>query len=528
VHESELVLALLVPVAALAVLARRLGVPYPILLVIGGLLLGLVPGLPRVELEPDTVFLLFLPPMLYIAGFFTSIRDFRANARPIGSLAVGLVLATIVVVGAVAHAVVPGLSWPAAFLLATIVSPPDAIAATTVLQRLGAPRRLVAILEGESLLNDATALTAYRAALAAVVVGTFSPADTGLRFLLALGGVPIGLAVGWAIAHVRRRLNDPPVEIVISLLTPYAAYLPAEELGFSGVLATVAAALYLSRRQAELMEPQTRLSGRAVWETLVFVLTGLVFILIGLQLPGVIEHLGQESLGSLLGSAAAVSLAAIAVRFVWIYLTQYLPHPIMHGHDDPHPPPRELFVASWAGMRGVVSLAAALALPRTLADGSPFAERDLLVFLTFGVILVTLVGQGLTLPLVMRWLHVGADGADEAAEEQRARSAAAQAAVARIEELAEEWPGHLPLVDALRAQYGHRLSHLGEHDADGPGAAADPAQEQELLEHHSIKRAVIEAERAAVHELFQSGAIHDTVLRRLERDLDLEELRMDA
>ena len=527
-HALELVLVLLVPVAALAVLARRLGVPYPILLVVGGLLLGLVPGLPRVELEPDTVFLLFLPPMLYIAGFFTSIRDFRANARAIGSLAVGLVLATIVVVGAVAHAVVPGLSWPAAFLLAAIVSPPDAIAATTVLQRLGAPRRLVAILEGESLLNDATALTAYRAALAAVVIGAFSPSDTGLRFALALGGVPIGLAVGWAVAQVRRRLNDPPVEIVISLLTPYAAYLPAEQLGVSGVLATVAAAVYLSRRASELMEPETRLSGRAVWETAVFVMTGLVFILIGLQLPGVIASLGQESTASLLASAGAVTLAAIAVRFAWLYLTQYLPHPILHGHDDPHQSWQELFVAGWAGMRGVVSLAAALALPRTLADGSPFAERDLLVFLTFCVILVTLVGQGLTLPLVMRWLHVGADAADEAAEEQRGRSAAAQAAVARIEELAAQWPGHLPLVDALRVQYAHRLSHLGEHDGDGPAPIADPAHEQEMLEHRAIKRTVIEAERAAVLDLFQQGAIHDTVLRRLERDLDLEELRMEA
>ena len=527
-HPLELVLALLVPVAALAVLARRLGLPYPILLVVGGLLLGLVPGLPRVELEPDTVFLLFLPPMLYIAGFFTSIRDFRANARAIGSLAVGLVLATIAVVAVIAHAVVPGLSWAAAFLLGAIVSPPDAIAATTVLQRLGAPRRLVAILEGESLLNDATALTAYRAALATVVLGTFSLPDTGLRFALALGGVPIGLAVAWVVAQVRRRLNDPPVEILISLLTPYAAYLPAEHLGLSGVLATVAAALYMGRRASELMEPETRLSGRAVWETLVFVLTGLVFILIGLQLPGVAANLGQESLASLLRSAGAVSLAAIAVRFVWIYLTQHLPHPILHGHDDPHPPPQELFVAGWAGMRGVVSLAAALALPHALADGTPFAERDLLVFLTFAVILVTLVGQGLTLPLMMRWLHVGADAADEAVEEQHARSAAAQAAVARIEELAAEWPDHLPLVDALRAQYGHRLSHLGEHDADGPAPIADAAHEQEMLEHRLIKRAVIEAERAAVQDLFQHGAIHDTVLRRLERDLDLEELRMDA
>jgi Na+/H+ antiporter len=526
VHALELVLALLVPVTGLAVLARRWGVPYPILLVLGGLVLGLVPGLPRVELDPDAVLLLFLPPLLYVAAFFTSIRDFHANLRLIGSLAVGLVLATTLVVGVAAHAVVPGLGWPAAFLLAAIASPPDAIAATAVLQRLGAPRRLVAILEGESLLNDATALTAYRAALAAVVVGSFSLPDTGLRFAAALGGIPVGLAVGWVVAHVRRRLNDPPVEIVISILTPYAAYLPAEELGVSGVLAAVAAGLYLGRRAPELMEPQTRMSGRAVWDTLVFGLTGLVFILIGLQLPAVVANLGAWSPLSLLAATVAVNLAAIAVRFGWIYLTQLLPHPLVHARGDAHQPWQELFVAGWAGMRGVVSLAAALALPTTLADGRPFVERDLLVFLTFGVIVVTLVGQGLTLPLVMRGLGVVADGAGEDAQEQRARAAAAQAAAARIEELAAEWPDHLPLVETLRVLYGHRLSHLEEHDGLAP--IADPAQERELLEHRLIRRAVIDAERSAVLELFSSGAIHDEVLRRIERDLDLEELRMEA
>jgi Na+/H+ antiporter len=528
VHELELVLALLVPVVALAVVARRIGVPYPILLVLGGLALGLVPGLPSVELDPDVVFLIFLPPLLYRTGFLTSIRDFRTNLRPIASLAVGLVLATVVVVAVVAHAVVPGLSWPAAFLLAAIVSPPDAIAATAVMQRLGAPRQLVAILEGESLLNDATALTAYRAALAALLVGTFSPTDTALRFLVALGGVPIGLAVAWVVGYVRRRLNDPPVEIVISLLTPFVAYLPAEALGVSGVLATVAAGVYLGRSSSQLMEPETRLSGRAVWETLVFVLTGLAFILVGLQLPTVIAHLGGWTATALLVAAAAVSAAAILVRFAWLYLTQLLPHPLLHGAADAHQTWQELFVASWAGMRGAISLAAALALPTALADGTPFAERDLLVFLAFAVILVTLVGQGLTLPLVMRWLGVRAEGTDDELWEQRARAAAAQAAVARIEELAEEWPGHLPLIDALRAQYGHRLSHLAEHDPDGPAPIADPAHEQELLEHMLIKRAVIDAERQAVMALFEEGAIHDETLRRLERDLDLEELRMEA
>jgi CPA1 family monovalent cation:H+ antiporter len=529
VYTLEVVLMLLVPIAALAVLARRLGVPYPILLVLGGLALGLVPGLPRVDLEPDLVFFLFVPPLLYVAAFFTSIRDFRAHARPIGQLAIGLVLATVAVVALVAHAAIPGLSWPAAFVLGAIVSPPDAVAATAVLQRLGAPRRLVAVLEGESLLNDATALVAYRTALAAVATGSFSVGDAGLRFVVATGGVLVGLAVGWLVGQVRRRLQDPPVEIVVSLLTPFAAYLPAEELGVSGVLAVVAAGLYLGRRASRLMEAQTRLSGRAVWDTLVFVVNGLVFILIGLQLPGILADLAGHSVASLVGWGALVCLAVVLVRLGWVFLVQYLPERLVRSRrPERRTPWREVFVVGWAGMRGVVSLAAALALPTALPDGRPFPERDLLVFLTFCVIMVTLVGQGLSLPWVMRRLGVVADASAEI-EEQRARAAAAEAAVARIGELALEWPGHRPLVDTLQAQYAHRLSHLNEPvGADGAGQAPDPAAEQEMLEHRQIRRAVIEAERKAVLDLFEKGAIHDEVLRRIERDLDLEELRMEA
>jgi CPA1 family monovalent cation:H+ antiporter len=506
--------------------------PYPVLLVLGGLALGFVPGLPRVALAPDLAFLLFLPPFLYTAAFFTSIRDLRANLRPIASLAVGLVLATIAVVAVVAHWAVPGLSWPAAFVLAAIVSPPDAVAATAVLQRLGAPRRLVTILEGESLINDATALVAYRAALAAVATGAFSLWETGLRFLVvAAGGALVGLAVGVLAGIIRERLQDPPVEITISLLTPFAAYLPAEHLGVSGVLAVVAAGLYLGQRAARLMNAQTRVSGTVVWEFVIFILTGLVFILIGLQLPSALAALAERSRPSLLGQAALVSLAAVAVRVAWAFVAEYAPFwPSASGGDaGVRPSWHEALVVGWAGMRGVVSLAAALALPELLPDGRPFPERDLIVFLTFGVILVTLVGQGLTLPWLLRRLGVGGDGTEER-EESLARAAAVEAALARIERLAEEWPGHLPLIDTLRAQYGHRLSHLAEPiSADGAeGGASDPAAEQELIEHRKIRRAVIDAERGAVHDLAERGAIHVPVLRRVERDLDLEELRMEA
>jgi CPA1 family monovalent cation:H+ antiporter len=525
VHALELVLALLVPVAVLAVLARRLAIPYPILLVIGGLALGLVPGLPRVELEPDIVFLLFLPPLLYVAAFFTSAREFRASAKAISQLAVGLVLATTAAVAVVAHAAIPGLPWSVAFVLGAIVSPPDAIAATAVIQRLGAPRRLVTILEGESLINDATALVAYRVALMATVTGSFSLGDAGLRFAVALGGAAVGVLVAIPIAQLRRRLNDPPVEIVISLLTPFAAYLPAEALGVSGVLAAVAAGLYLGQRAPSLMQAETRLSGRAVWETLIFVLNGLVFILIGLQLPRILADLSSRSAASLLALGALVSLTVVLVRLVWVCLGRLLAGWLdRRGSHEPWP---IVLVIGWAGMRGVVSLATALALPGTLPDGQPFPARDLLVFLTFCVILATLVGQGLSLPWVMRQLGVGGDDADHL-EEHRARAAATEAAVARIEQLSEEWPGHLPLIESLRAQYAHRQSHVGgASDWDG-AHEHDPAADQEMLEHREIRRAIIDAERQAVLELFADGALHEEVRRRLERDLDLEELRMEA
>jgi CPA1 family monovalent cation:H+ antiporter len=529
-HEIELVLGLLVPVAVLAVLARRLGTPYPILLVLGGLALGFVPGLPHVALAPDLAFLLFLPPFLYTAAFFTSIRDFRAHLRPIATLAVGLVLATIVVVALVAHWAVPGLSWPAAFVLAAIVSPPDAVAATSVLQRLGAPRRMLTILEGESLVNDATALVAYRAAVAALATGVFSLWETGLRFVVvAVGGVLVGLFVAWLIGMIRERLQDPPVEITISLLTPFAAYLPAEELGLSGVLSVVAAGLYLGQRATRLMNAQTRVSGLAVWEFAIFVLTGLVFILIGLQLPLVLAALAERSLPLLLEQAAVVSLAAVAVRLAWVFVAEYAPlAPSTSGRDpDARPSWREALVVGWAGMRGVVSLAAALALPVLLPDGQPFPERDLIIFLTFGVILVTLVGQGLTLPWLLRRLGIGGDGTEER-EELLARARAVEAALTRIDALAAEWPTHLPLIETLRSQYAHRLSHLAEPLSGDGAAAPDPDAEQEMLEHRKIRRAVIDAERAAVQQLVERGAVHEAVQRRIERDLDLEELRMEA
>jgi len=515
----ELVLLLLVAIAVLATVARRVGLPYPILMVLGGLVLGFVPGIPRFELAPELVFLVFLPPLLYYAGFFSSVRDFKANTRPIMLLAVGLVIFTIVVIAVVARTLVPSLPWAAAFALGAIVAPPDALAASAVFRRLGAPRRVVTILEGESLLNDATALVAYRFALVALATGAFSVGEAAMRFVLVGGaGVVIGLAVAFAVAWLRSRLSDTPVNITVSLLTPFAAYLPAERLGASGVLAAVTAGLYLGRKASRLMSSETRLTGAAVWQMVVFILNGLAFTLIGLQLPLVLERLEGRSGATLAWLAVAISLAVIVARFVWVYPATYLPRLVSARlrARDPYPPWRAVFVVAWAGMRGVVSLALALALPHEVP------ERDLLIFLTFAVILATLVGQGLSLPLLIRWLGVGEDG-DPAHDESHARAATAEAAVARLDELAVEWPTHMELIDQLRAIYQHRTRHVDAHHDGETGAA-----EQELLEHRQIRHAVIEAERQAAIQMRDRGIISDVVLRAIERDLDLEEVRMEA
>jgi Na+/H+ antiporter len=522
VHNAELVLALLIAVAALVTIARRLGIAYPIFLVIGGLVLGLVPGLPRIHVEPDVIYLIALPPLLYIAAFFTPIRNLRANVGTISSLAVGLVIATAFAVAAVAHALIPGIPWSVAVALGAIVAPPDAIAATAITARLAVPRQIVTILEGESLLNDATALTIYGIALAVAAGGFFSPTAAVTTFAGAmLGGCVIGVAVGWVIAHIRRALEDTPVEITISLLTPYAAFLPAERLGASGVIATVAAGLYLGHRGSHIMGADARLTGRAVWETITFLLNGFVFIVMGLEVPLLLRALTPSVAMRLIGIGIAVSLVLVLVRAIWIFATVFVPQ-LVRGQQDAPQPFRCSVVLSWAGMRGVVSLAAALALPTTLGGG-PFPAREALVIVTLTVIGFTLVGQGLTLPWLIRRLRLGADvGVRE--EEARARQRLLEAATSRIDELYPVWPGHRPLLDQLRDTYRHRSEHV-ERQRD---PAAHEAEDRELIEHQEIKRTVIDSEREALLRLRAEGEINDDVLRNLERELDLEERRMDA
>lgn len=528
IHHADiaLLLAVLLSVAALITLAAPLRVPYPILLVLGGLALSLIPGVPRVELSPGLVLIGVLPPLLYGAAFFTPLREFRANLRPIGLLSIGLVLATTGTVAVVAHAWVDHLSWAEAFALGAIVSPTDPIAASAITKRLGVPRRLVAVIEGESLVNDGTGLVAYRVAVGAIVGGTFSlPHAVGNFVLTVLGGVAIGVAVGMCVRQVRRRLDNPPVEITISLLTGYFAYLPAELLGASAVLAAVTVGIYMGWHTPELTTVQSRLQGDAVWSILTFVLNGLLFVLVGLELPTLLDALHGISRAQLLGWGAIVTVTVIVTRLVWIFPGTYLPRMFSRRirERDPAPPWQQPVLLGWTGMRGAVSLAAALALPLTLEHGRPFPHRNLIVFLTFCVILGTLVVQGLTLPFVVRLLGLEDDGA-AVQEELHARRLAADAALERINELAgEDWVRD-DTVERLRGSYDFRKRRFAELvDVDGEGPIEARSQDFRRL-----RKELLEAERHAVRDLRRDREIDDDVLRRIEYDLDLEEARLDT
>ena len=509
----------MVAVAVVAVLARRLQVPYPILLVIGGLGLALIPGLPRVRLNPELVFLFFLPPLLYPAALFTSWRDFRADLPSISLLAVGLVLFTTVVIAWVAH-VLTGMPWAAGFVLGAIVSPPDALAATQIAHRLRLPRRIVTILEGESLVNDATALVAYRFGVAAVLSGAFSlTAATERFFVVGAASVLFGLLIAWLAGQIQARLDDPPVQVTISLLTPFAAYLPADRLGLSGVLAVVTTGLYLGWRAPEIVNARMRLQSFPVWGMVEFLLNGLIFILIGLQLPEVVENLARRSKGELAWHALAISGAVIGVRMVWVFSATWLRRMFCTAPEDKNPDWRRATIIGWTGMRGVVSLAAALALPEQLPNGSPFPARDLILFFTFSVIFATLVLQGLSLPAIIRWSKLEDDGEAER-EEREARLKANEAALARLYELRDS--ADKGALERLRAEYEDRIRQLqvfgnGEH-ASLPKIGKGP--------YDALLEEALRTERRTILRLRNERVINDAVLRRIQRDLDLAEGRL--
>ncbi|HEU4863928.1 MAG TPA: Na+/H+ antiporter [Candidatus Limnocylindria bacterium] len=527
----EIVFLLLAVVAAMTLVSRRIGVPYPILLLIAGLLLGAIPGSPLyMELDDEIVLLVFLPPILFSAAYLSSPRELWRNIRPISLLAVGLVIITTAAVAVVAMVLIPPLGWPLAVALGAIVSPPDAIAATSIARSLNLPRRLVTILEGESLVNDATALTFYALAVAAIGASSIGPLDVVTRFaIVVIGGSLVGAIVGRITVWLLDLLDDSPVEVLLTLLTPFAAYLPAEQIGVSGVLATVTAGLVVGWSAPRVMTSRTRLLGTSSWQMVIFVVNGLAFLLVGLQLPNVLGDIEGYSAGELIGLAAAVCATVIIVRLIWIYPATYVPRWLFPSiaRRDPAPPARVPLILGWGGMRGAVTLAAALGLP-TQIDGAELEGRGLIIFLSFSVIVVTLLGQGLTLPTLIKRLNVSGED-DLEHEELHARTVATEAALVRLEELRNEAPNHLPLIDQLKERYEHRTEHLVHDHDDGPPSTEELTEQQvEEMEHDEIRRAVISAERLAVLGLRDAGEISEDALHAVERDLDLDELRREA
>jgi monovalent cation/hydrogen antiporter len=536
----ELAVVLLIAAAGLRLVAGRLDVPHPVLLVLGGLALATIPGLPRIGFEPETLFLLFIPPLLYITAFFTSLRDFRARLGAIARYATVLVLLTIVAVAWAAHALLPELTWPAAFVLGAIVSPPDPVAAVAILRRLGAPRDVVTLLEGEGLVNDAAALVAYRIGVAAVVTGAFSPARAALQFLVTgAGGVILGLGVGWLIGEVRRRAPFPIIENTVSLLSPFLAYVPADRLGLSGVLATVTVGLYLGRRGPRFTRAASRVQAEGTWTMVQFLLESSIFMLVGLELPYVLHGLGSHSLAQLIGYGAVVTLVAIAVRLLYTFTSVLVLRILPRRRRQPPPSWRFATFIGWTGMRGGDSLVIALALPLATAAGASFPARDLIIFLTFAVIFYTLVLQGLTLKPLLHWLRLS-DTGELYNEEAHARRVAAEAGLRQLELESERGgEGDNPdVVRVLRRKYAARVARWSARDREVHGAE-DPDHrtladrdgtraERHARGHRRLSKAIIEAERRALIQLRDRGAIGDETLRRVQRDLDLETMLLEA
>jgi monovalent cation/hydrogen antiporter len=508
VAEVELFVFLLFVVVVLAGLGLRSGVPYPVALVLGGLVIGLVPGLPSPAVDPDLIFFVFLPPLLYAAAITVSAQELRANWLPIGRLAVGLVVVTIAAVAAVAHAVL-GIPWAAAFVLGAVLGPTDPVSAAAVLDRLHVTGRTKTILQGESLINDATALTAYRVAIAAVGGTAGGAGHVALEFVgIVAGGIAIGLAAGWVFGHLRRIVTDPSLDVALSVLTPFVAYVPAERVGASGVLATVVAGLYVGARSLDIIEPGTRLRTLAFWESVAFLLDGLLFVLIGLQVPSIVDRIEDAQLLTLAGYALLIAAVVMGVRMLWVLVVPRL-------LDGETTLPERLAIG-WSGMRGGVSLAAALAI-----TNDNFPKRDLVIFVAYAVIVLTLVVPGLTLAPLLRRLHLQETEDDRRAGAE-ARLRITNAGLERLEELGDDAPEHI--VQRLRDRYGSRLERLeqrveGDEDEHGQSDVAVAGK---------LMAEMIEAERDALREMRNERAFPPDVLREVERELDLDESRLRA
>jgi Na+/H+ antiporter len=521
-HEQLQLLLLLLAGLGLLLLSQPLRIPYPILLVVGGLLLGFLPGVPNLELPPDVVLIGVLPPLLYSAAFNTGLRELKENLRPISFLAVGLVAMTTLTVAVAAHYAI-GLSWAAAFVLGAVVSPTDPLAATSIGRRYGVPRRALAVIEGESLVNDGTALVLFKFAVAAAVAGTFSLMNATLDFVWTVaGGIGVGLLIGHGIRLIRRRLDNPPLEIMIAFLTGYFTYVPASAVGASGVLAVVTAGVYMGWHTPELTTVETRLQGAGFWAIFSFVLNALLFGLVGLQLRPILDGLAGHSTGALLGYGVLVSAAVIVTRSAWVFLLAHVPL-VRLTAEGQRPPWQRLAFVGWSGMRGAITIAAALAIPLTTKSGAPFEDRGLIVYLAFCVVFATLVLQGLSLPLVIRLLGLEDDGLDEK-ENAKARIHAADAALERLEELVEDGAVREDTAERMRGQYEFRKNRFrARFDAEDDGAIEERSQQ-----YQRVRRELLDAERSSLVALRNEGRISEGVMQRVQRDLDLEDSRLDA
>jgi CPA1 family monovalent cation:H+ antiporter len=517
----QIFLFLLAVLAGTALFARRVNIAPAILLMLAGIALAFVPGMPAVELPPEVVLLLVLPPLIYSASVAMSWREFKHNLRPITLLAVGCVIFTASAVAVATHYLI-GLPWNVGFLLGAIVAPPDAVAPLAIVRRLGIPRRILVVLEGEGLANDATALILYRFAVIAITTGSFSLSKaTGDFFAIVAGEALFGIAVGWLSLRARHYARDPQVEITLSLITPYLAYWVPEHLGGSGVIATVACGLYVSWNGPLWISSATRLQGIFFWDLVIYLIEGLLFLLTGFQMRLLYEKSKAFPLDDILLATALVAGIVIVARFVWVYPATYLPRvmsPTLRRRD-PSPPWQWVFILSFAGVRGAVSLAAALALPFALASGDAFPNRDLVLFIAFGVIFVTLVGLGFSLPMVVRWLGV-ADAAhnEHIAEHQSeiaARREALDAALRSLDAIIEKRDLSDEVVNLLRARHEIRTNQLP--------ASLDPEAHDVSAAGTGLTRELIAAERKFIHMMLRDGKITDETRRRIERDLDLEE-----
>lgn len=525
-EQIGIIVLLLFGVTFLGVLSNKFKFPFPIVLVLSGIVISLVPGLPVIALHPDIVFLIFLPPLLYAAAWNTSWHDFKANLRPIALAAVGLVIFTTLLVALAAHVLIPGLSWPVAFLIGAIVSPPDAVAASSVTKGLGLPPGIIAILEGESLVNDSSGLILYKYALAAVAAGNFILWEATFNFfMVVIAGIAIGLAIGYFMFIVHKRfICDPVIEVTLTFLTPFAAYLLAEHFEVSGVLAVVSTGLYLSFRSADILTNQSRIMAYAVWETVVYILNGLIFILIGLQLSSVIRGIRQYSVGELALYGLVISGVVILVRFLWVFPAALFPRKLSRLVRKKEPfDPRHMIVFGWAGMRGVVSMAAALALPLFLPDETAFPHRNLVIYLAFCVILSTLVLLGLTLPWIIRKMNVKPHSL--AMEEYHVRTAIVNHTIAYIEENLSLLHGEL--LNNIKSKYEIKYNRLQRTDLPAGYFGAEAGEKPDLFNEFSkLQIDLVKVERAIIQRLHLDGNTSAEILRKIEKELDLEETRL--